>query len=77
MDVFHFAEFDKSKYVHHTIFTYSECKWATALSSEKANSVIAHLLKAMAIMKTPVQIKTDNVPAYITSKIKGFLHITT
>lgn len=72
MDVFHFAEFGKLKYVHHIIFTYSGCQWATAFSSEKADSVIAHLLKAIAIMKTPVQIKTDNVPAYITSKIKGF-----
>ncbi|KAL6032102.1 hypothetical protein STEG23_033054 [Scotinomys teguina] len=35
MDVFHFAEFGKLKYVHHTIDTYSGFQWATALSSEK------------------------------------------
>ena len=49
MDVFHFAEFGKLKYVHHIIDTYSGFQWATALSSEKAVSVITHLLEVMAI----------------------------
>ncbi|KAL6059743.1 hypothetical protein STEG23_009665, partial [Scotinomys teguina] len=48
MDVFHFAEFGKLKYVHHTIDTYSGFQWATALSSEKADSIITHLLEVMA-----------------------------
>ena len=42
MDVFHFTEFGKVKYVHHTINTYSGFKQATALVSEKADSVIKH-----------------------------------
>ncbi|KAL6088337.1 hypothetical protein STEG23_010771, partial [Scotinomys teguina] len=66
MDVFHFAEFGKLKYVHHTIDTYSGFQWATALSSEKADSVIMHLLEVMAIMGIPAQIKTDNAPAYVS-----------
>ncbi|KAL6048456.1 hypothetical protein STEG23_026502, partial [Scotinomys teguina] len=66
MDVFHFAEFGKLKYVHHTIDTYSGFQWATALSSEKADSVITHLLEVMAIMGIPAQIKTDNAPAYVS-----------
>ncbi|KAL6045669.1 hypothetical protein STEG23_015755 [Scotinomys teguina] len=72
MDVFHFAEFGKLKYVHHTIDTYSGFQWATALSSEKVDSVITHLLEVMAIMGIPAQIKTDNAPAYVSGKMKQF-----
>ena len=72
MDVFHFAEFGKLKYVHHTIDTFSGFQWATALSSEKADSVITHLLKLMTFMDIPAQIKTDNALAYISSKLKQF-----
>ncbi|KAL6031325.1 hypothetical protein STEG23_000678 [Scotinomys teguina] len=72
MDVFHFAEFGKLKYVHHSIDTYSGFQWATALSSEKADSVITHLLEVMAIMGIPAQIKTDNAPAYVSGKMKQF-----
>ncbi|KAL6055503.1 hypothetical protein STEG23_020485, partial [Scotinomys teguina] len=72
MDVFHFVEFGKLKYVHHTIDTYSGFQWATALSSEKADSVITHLLEVMAIMGIPAQIKTDNAPAYVSGKMKQF-----
>ena len=43
MDVFHFGEFGKLKYVDHIIDTYSCFQWATALSSEKADLVITHL----------------------------------
>lgn len=38
MDVFHFAEFGKLNFIHHTIDTYSGFQWATALISEKADS---------------------------------------
>ncbi|KAL6032385.1 hypothetical protein STEG23_008139, partial [Scotinomys teguina] len=72
MDVFHFAEFGKLKYVQHTIDTCSGFQWATALSSEKADSVIMHLLEVMAIMGIPAQIKTDNAPAYVSGKMKQF-----
>ena len=56
MDVFHFTEFGKLKYVHHTIDNYSGFQWATALSSEKADLVITHLLEVMAIMGISAQI---------------------
>ena len=72
MNFFHFTEFGKLKYVHHTIDTYSGFQWATALASEKADSVITHLLEVMAIMGIPMQIKTDNNPAYISDKMKQF-----
>jgi transposase InsO family protein len=73
MGVFHFTEFGKLKYVHHTIDTHSGFQWATALASEKADSVITHLLEVMAIMGIPIQIKTDNGPGYISNKMKQFL----
>ena len=72
MDVFHLAEFGNLKYVHHTIDTFSGFQWATALSSEKADSVITHLLEVMAVMGIPAQIKTDNAPAYISTKLEQF-----
>ncbi|KAL6092360.1 hypothetical protein STEG23_021666 [Scotinomys teguina] len=72
MDVFHFMEFGRLKYVHHTIDTYSGFQWATPMSSEKADSVITHLLEVMAIMGIPVQIKTDNAPAYVSNKMRQF-----
>lgn len=58
MDIFYFAELAKLKYVHHTIDKYSRFQWATALTSEKADLVITHLLDGMAIMGIPVQIKS-------------------
>ena len=47
-------------------------QWTTALSLEKTGSVIICLLEVMAIMGIPVQIKTDNAPAYISKKMKVF-----
>lgn len=46
-----------------------------ALSSEKADSAIMYLLAAMTIMGAPVQIKTDNVPAHVSNKMKHFFYI--
>ena len=57
MDVFHFAEFGKLKYMHCTIYTYSGFQWVTAFSSENVNSVIMHLLDIMAIMGNSVKLK--------------------
>lgn len=73
MDIFYFAELAKLKYVHHTIDKYSRFQWATALTSEKADLVITHLLDGMAIMGIPVQIKIDNALACVPSKMKHFL----
>ncbi|MGE9714896.1 DDE-type integrase/transposase/recombinase [Escherichia coli] len=72
MDVFHFAEFGNLKYVHHTIDTFSGFQWATALNSEKADSVITHLLEVMAVMGIPAPIKNDNAAAYVSTKLEQF-----
>ena len=47
MDAFYFTEFGKLKYLCHTIYTYSGFQWATALSSESADSVITYLLEVI------------------------------
>ena len=63
MHTFHFAEFGKLKYVCHTIDRYAGFQWATALSSEKADSVIMHLLEVMPTMG----IKTGDTSAHVSS----------
>ena len=72
MVMFHFVDFGKLKYVHHTMDTYSGFQWEIDLSSEKADSVITHLLEIMAIMGILAQINTDNDPAYASKKMKQF-----
>ena len=62
--------------MQYTTGTYSGFQWASALSSEKADSVIKYLLEIMAMMEIPVQIKTDNAPTYVFSKMKQFFYIT-
>ena len=59
-------------FMHHTIDTCTRFQWVTALNSEKANSVIKHLLEVIDIMGISVQIKTDNAPAYVSSKMNRF-----
>ena len=59
MNMFHFVESEKLKYVQHTIDTYSGFQWASALSSEKADIVIVHLLDILTIVDIPAEIKTD------------------
>lgn len=46
--------------MHHTIDTYSGFQWANGLSSEKAGSVITHLLEGMALVGIGVQTRTDS-----------------
>jgi hypothetical protein len=42
------------------------------LSSQGPSSVISHSSEVMAIMGVPVQMKTENAPAYVSSKMKHF-----
>jgi hypothetical protein len=58
--------------VHHTIDTCSGFQWTTALRSEKADSVITHLLEVMSIIEVPTQIKLGNDLVYICNKLKHF-----
>jgi hypothetical protein len=72
MDMRQVAEFGKLKCVHYSIYTYSGFQYATALSSETAYSIIIYLLELRAIMEIPVQIRINNPPAYVSSKMKQF-----
>ncbi|KFR06524.1 hypothetical protein N306_05127, partial [Opisthocomus hoazin] len=73
MDVMHFSEFGRLKYVHVTIDTFSKMIWATALPGEKAQHVCKHLLSCFAVQGVPEEIKTDNGPAYVSQKLRSFL----
>ena len=55
--MFHFAEFGKLKYVHHTTDNYSGFQWASTFNSEEADSVITYLLEVMAMLGISLQIK--------------------
>ncbi|KAL6056195.1 hypothetical protein STEG23_009514, partial [Scotinomys teguina] len=68
--------FGKLKYVHHTIDIYPVFKWSTPMSPEKTDSIITHLLEVVIIIGIHVQIKIDNPPTYVSSKMKQFLLIT-
>ena len=64
MDVIYISSFGQQKYAHNTIDTYTHFQWASALHSEKADAVITHLLSCFAVMGLPIELKTDNAPAY-------------
>lgn len=59
MAVFHFAE---SLYTMPLIY----------IHSEKADSVITHLMQALVIMGKLVQIEVNNAPTYASNKMKQF-----
>ena len=48
---------------------------STAFSSEKADSVIIHLLEVMAIISIPAEIKTNNTPSYVSKKMEYFFYL--
>jgi len=73
MDIMHFSEFGRLKYVHVTIDTFSKMIWATALPGEKAQHVCKHLLSCFAVLVVPEEIKTDNGPAYVSQKLRFIL----
>jgi len=73
MDVAHVPEFGRLKYVHVTLDIFSRMIWATALPGEKAQQVCKHLLACCVVLGVPEEIKTDNVSAYVSQKLRWFL----
>lgn len=69
-----FCRIWKLNYVHYTIDTFSGFQRAITLSFEKTGSIIMCLLEFMTIIGIPVQIKANNAPAYVSSKIKQYFH---
>ena len=72
MDVTHFSEFGKLKYVHVSIDTCSGIVYASSMAGEKASHVIQHCLEAWAAWDKPQQLKTDNGPAYTAKTLVSF-----
>ena len=70
--MFQFAEFGKLKSVHHTIATCSGFQWASALNSEKEDSLITHVLAVMAIFGLALQIKINNALHVYPIKCNNF-----
>lgn len=60
-------------FIYHLIDICSEFQWAFALSSEKGDSVISHLLKIMAILEMPLQTENNDVSTYISIRIQHLL----
>lgn len=73
MDVTHVASFGRLKYVHVTIDTYSHFMWATAQAGETAKHVERHMNSCIAIMGVPITVKTDNGPAYCSTRIARYM----
>lgn len=71
-DVTHFAEFDRLKFVHCSIDTFSGMLFASCHVGEKARDVQKHLMRAFATLGVPSQIKTDNGPAYVSKTLTTF-----
>ena len=72
MDVTHIPQFGRLSYVHVTIDTFSSMIWTMPLSGETTNYVITHLFEAFAVLGMPAIIKTENGPAYSSTKFQQF-----
>lgn len=72
MDVTHVPEFGRFRWVHVTIDTCSRFIFATPRTGESAKQVINHCLAAFPVMGRPLEIKTDNGPAYTSSSFQQF-----
>jgi transposase InsO family protein len=72
MDITHFPELGKLKYIHVSIDTFSGFIFASPHTGEAAKDVLSHLISAFTVMGKPTHIKTDNGPAYTSSKFKQF-----
>lgn len=72
MDVTHFSSFGKLQYIHVSIDTCSGVLHATPLAGERVQHVITHCLEAWAAWGKPLQLKTDNGPAYTAKSFAQF-----
>lgn len=72
MDVTHIPKFGNLKYVHVFVDTYSGFIFSTLQTGKAWKNVIAHMLSAIAILKLPTQLKTDNGPGYVKNMFSKF-----
>ena len=72
MDVTHYAEFGKLKYIHVCIDTCSGFLFASLNTGEAFKNVIDHCLQAFNAMGLPKLIKTGNEPSYSSKNFTSF-----
>ncbi|NXE79298.1 POK25 protein, partial [Cochlearius cochlearius] len=72
-DVTHYSEFGKQKYVRVTVDTYSAAVVASAHTGETSRDVIRHWQRAFSVLGIPLEVKTDNGPAYSSKVVSQFL----
>jgi transposase InsO family protein len=68
----HIPGFGKLQYVHVSIDTSSGVLYASPLTGKKAVHVISLCLEAWVTWDKPLVLKTDNFPAYTSSKFSQF-----
>jgi transposase InsO family protein len=72
MDVTHYVEFGKLKYIHVCIDTCSGFPFASLQTREASRNIIDHCLQAFNAMALPKLIKTDNGPSYTGNNFTSF-----
>ena len=72
MDVTHFSEFGKLRFVHVSVSTAFGVLFASLHTGEKARHVIAHCFEAWGAWGQPRELKTDNGPAYTSASFVSF-----
>ncbi|KFO62529.1 hypothetical protein N302_07226, partial [Corvus brachyrhynchos] len=73
MNVTHFSEFGRLKYIHSSINTFSGTLFASCHTGEAAKDVRRHFASAFAVLGIPLQVKTDNGSAYTSRSVANFL----
>ena len=66
------SDFEKLKFVHVTIDTFSGFLVATALTGEATKNVVSHCLHHFSMLGVPNQIKTDNLTDYYNQAFEMF-----
>jgi transposase InsO family protein len=72
IDVTHYAEFGKLKYIHVFIDTCSGFLFASPHTRESSRNVIDHCLQAFNAMRLPKLIKRDNGLSYTGNNFTSF-----
>jgi transposase InsO family protein len=72
MDLTHYVEFGKLKYIHVCIDTCSGFLFAFLHTGEASRNVIDHCLQAFNAMRLPKLIKTDDGPSYTGNNFTSF-----
>ncbi|XP_013920191.1 PREDICTED: endogenous retrovirus group K member 11 Pol protein-like [Thamnophis sirtalis] len=72
MDVTQYPPFAPWKYIHVTVDTFSGFIFATPQRGETTKQVINHCMRSFSVLGSPLEIKTDNGPAYSSAAFATF-----